>query len=414
MQGLHLTADLAGCRQNLSLMTDVDMLRSTCLNLVQASGLTVVGELFHAFPGLTEGESGGITGTVLLAESHLALHTWPEQQAVTLDVYVCNFSTDNSSKATQLLDSLIGLFNPEDANRQSLLRGEVGRAHSGADAAMGHEYLNKNSSYAYRLGPLLHREQSQYQLIEVHESPQFGKLFRLDGDYMTSEGEEFFYHEALVHPATLSHGKVRTALILGGGDGGSAEELLKYPSVERIVLAELDEAVVRISREFFGNIHKGALDDARVDIRIGDGLAYVRDSSQRFDLVLLDLTDPDTPASQLYTAEFFASVKRLLNPGGAMVLHTGTPVFAPQVVKHIYKSLTAHFDVVAPYGLYIPLYGAYWSMAVCSDQLDPRQVTAPDIAQRLQSLSLGKLGYYNEATHQGLFALPGYFRDLLL
>ncbi len=413
MQGLHLTADLSGCRQNLPLMTDVDALRRTCLDLVRASGLTVVGELFHAFPGMTEGESGGITGTVLLAESHLALHTWPEQQAVTVDVYVCNFSTDNDSKAASLLDALIALFSPDDANRQSLRRGEIGRAHSGADATMGHEYLNEHSSYAYRLGPLLHREQTPYQLIEVHESPQFGKLFRLDGDYMTSEREEFFYHEALVHPAALAHGKVRSALILGGGDGGSAEELLKHPSVERIVLAELDEAVIRISRKYFGSIHHGSLDDPRVEIRIGDGLAYVRESSERFDLVLLDLTDPDTPASELYTPDFFASVKRLLNPGGAMVLHTGTPVFAPQVVRRIYQGLARQFSTVSPYGLYIPLYGAYWSMAVCSDHLDPRLITMTEAQQRLQTLGLGKLGYYNEATHQGLFALPGYFRDLL-
>lgn len=413
MQGLHLTADLSGCTKNLPLMTDVDNLRQTCLELVRASGLTVVGELFHAFPGMTEGETGGITGTVLLAESHLALHTWPEQQAVTLDVYVCNFSTDNSSKATTLLDSLIALFDPEDPNRQSLLRGEVGRAHSGADATMGHESLNVNSAYAYRLGPLLHREQSPYQLIEVHESPQFGKLFRLDGDYMTSEGEEFFYHEALVHPAALSHGKVRNALILGGGDGGSAEELLKYPGIEHIVLAELDEAVIRVSREYFANIHKGSLDDPRVKIHIGDGVAYVRESDERFDLVLLDLTDPDTPASALYTAEFFASVKRLLTPGGAMVLHTGSPVFSPQVVQTIYHHLKQHFAVVAPFGLYIPLYGAYWSLTVCSDTLDPRTVSTLEVTQRLQTLKLGKLNYYNEDTHQGLFALPGYFKDLL-
>lgn len=413
MQGLHLTADLSGCKKNLPLMTDVDDLRRLCLDLVRASGLTVVGELFHAFPGMSEGESGGITGTVLLAESHLALHTWPEQHAVTLDVYVCNFSTDNSDKAATLLDSLIALFDPEDANRQSLLRGEVGRAHSGADAGMGHEYLNTHSSYAYRLGPLLHREQTPFQLIEVHESPQFGRTFRLDGDYMTSEGEEFFYHEALVHPAALSHGKVRHALILGGGDGGSAEELLKYPGVERIVLAELDEAVIRISRDYLGKIHQGSLDDPRVQIRIGDGLAYVRESDERFDLVLLDLTDPDTPASALYTDEFFASVKRLLNPGGAMVLHTGTPVFAPQVVQPIYRGLKKHFAVVAPLGLYIPLYGAYWSMAVCSDQLDPRRLSESEVSRQLQTLKLDQLSYYNEATHQGLFALPGYFRDLL-
>ena len=413
MQGLHLTADLSGCKKNLSLMTDADLLRRACLELIQASGLTVVGELFHAFPGLTQDQAGGVTGTVLLAESHLALHTWPEQEAVTLDVYVCNFSTDNSNKANQLLNSLVELFDSDDSNRQSLLRGEVGHAFSGADSTMGQEYLNQHSAYAYRLGPLLHREQSPYQLIEVHESPQFGKLFRLDGDYMTSEAEEFFYHEALIHPAALSHGKVRSALILGGGDGGSAEELLKYPSVERIVLAELDEAVIRISRQYLSKIHHGSLDDPRVEIRIGDGFAYVNECKEQFDLVLLDLTDPDTPASALYTSEFFQSVKRILAPGGAMVLHTGTPVFAPQTVQTIYSRLKQHFSIVAPFGLYIPLYGAYWSFAMCSDALNPMQFNEKDVAEKIKLHQLVKLNYYNEATHHGLFALPGYFKELL-
>ena len=126
MQGLHLTADLSGCKKNLSLMTDVVGLRATCLKLVKASGLTAVNEVFHAFPGADSDETGGITGTVLLAESHLALHTWPELQAVTLDVYVCNYSTDNSEKASQLLNSLVRLFDPDEVNRQSLERGQLG------------------------------------------------------------------------------------------------------------------------------------------------------------------------------------------------------------------------------------------------------------------------------------------------
>lgn len=130
MQGLHLTADLSGCKKNLGLMTDVEGLRTTCLRLVEASGLTAVNEVFHAFPGTEQDETGGITGTVLLAESHLALHTWPELQAVTLDVYVCNYSTDNSEKASRLLNSLVRLFDPEEANRQSLERGQVGVATS--------------------------------------------------------------------------------------------------------------------------------------------------------------------------------------------------------------------------------------------------------------------------------------------
>jgi spermidine synthase len=410
MQGIHLTADLSGCRKNLALMSDAAGLRQQCLALVDASGLTVVGEAFVAFPGVAEA-NGGVTGTVLLAESHLALHTWPEQSAVTLDVYVCNFSTDNSAKASQLLETISALFDPAEVSHQRLQRGEIGAAHNAH--TMGQEWLNENSAYAHRLGPVLYREQSPYQLIEVHDSPQFGRLFRLDGDYMTSEREEFFYHEALVHPAAASHGKVKRVLILGGGDGGAAEELLKYPSVERVVIAELDEVVIRIAREYFQNIHHGALDDPRVEVRIGDGLAYVRDTHERFDLGLLDLTDPDTPASALYTAEFFSSVKNLLNPGGAMVLHTASPIFRPDVVSMLYQRLQRIFNIVAPMGLYIPLYGAYWSFAVCSESLDPRTIATTQIADVIASAPLTDLNYYNPETHQGLFALPGYFRNLL-
>jgi S-adenosylmethionine decarboxylase proenzyme len=121
MQGLHLTADIAGCHTNLKLMTDAKSLRRKCLELVDKSGLTAVSEVFHAFPGLHEGECGGVTGTVLLAESHLALHTWPELGAITFDVYVCNFSMDNSGKAATLLESLIKLFQPLAAVFQTLM-----------------------------------------------------------------------------------------------------------------------------------------------------------------------------------------------------------------------------------------------------------------------------------------------------
>lgn len=410
MQGIHLTADLSGCQNNLKLMSDKSGLRQACLDLVTSCGLTVVGDTFVAFPGVGD-SAGGVTGTILLAESHLALHTWPEQSGVTLDIYVCNFSTDNSKKASQLLDAMTAMFDPAQAHHQRLRRGEIGAAHTAQ--SMGQEWLNEHSAYAYQLGPVLYREQSPYQLIEVHDSPQFGRLFRLDGDYMTSEKEEFFYHEALVHPAAASHGKITNVLILGGGDGGAAEELLKYPSVERVVIAELDEVVIRVARDYFQSIHHGALDDPRVEVRIGDGLAYVRDTAERFDLVLLDLTDPDTPASALYTAEFFSSVQKLLNPGGAMVLHTASPIFRPDIVRTLYQRLQKNFNIVAPMGLYIPLYGAYWSFAVCSNDLDPRTADATQIAGVITSAGLTDLNYYNPSTHQGLFALPGYFQKLL-
>ena len=148
--------------------------------------------------------------------------------------------------------------------------------------------------------------------------------------------------------------------------------------------------------------------------------AYCPDTKRLFvvnahsgSLDVLDLTDPDTPASALYTAEFFSSVKNLLNPGGAMVLHTASPIFRPDVVSLLYQRLKNNFNIVAPMGLYIPLYGTYWSFAVCSNDLDPRTVDANQIAGVITSAGLTDLNYYNPATHQGLFALPGYFRKLI-
>ena len=128
MQGLHLTADIAGCRMNRGLMTDASKLRSACLTLVELSGLTAVSEVFFEFPAANGNDSGGVTGTVLLAESHLAIHTWPELSAVTLDVYVCNYSMDNSHKARKLIEAMVGLFKPDTIIRKQLERGEVGSA----------------------------------------------------------------------------------------------------------------------------------------------------------------------------------------------------------------------------------------------------------------------------------------------
>src|SRR5690606_6591919 len=127
-----------------------------------------------------------------------------------------------------------------------------------------------------------------------------------------SERDEFIYHECMVHPAALAHPAPRRALVLGGGDGGSSEELLKHPSIERVVMAELDGAVIDIARRHLEQVHRGAFDDPRLDVRMGDGFAFVRDTDETFDLIVLDLTDPDTPAEQLYSAEFFRMCQRIL------------------------------------------------------------------------------------------------------
>ncbi|MBE0591648.1 MAG: adenosylmethionine decarboxylase, partial [Gemmatimonadales bacterium] len=226
MQGLHLTADLYGCGCDTSLLIDADRLAGLCRRAVDDAGLTIVDEKYFTFPDY-EGEPGGVTGAVLLAESHLALHTWPERGGVTLDVYVCNFSTDNSGKAEGLLDALIVAFAPREQQTNRILRGGNDPASDVRDGELLLESLSPHAAYGLRVNRRLETIRSPYQLVEVFETSQFGRLFRLDGCYMTSEGDEFFYHEPMVHPAAIAHGAPASALVIGGGDGGSSEELLK-------------------------------------------------------------------------------------------------------------------------------------------------------------------------------------------
>jgi len=147
------------------------------------------------------------------------------------------------------------------------------------------------------------------------------------------EGDEFFYHECMTHPAALAHPNPESILVIGGGDAARRRNSSKHPSVKRIVMAELDPVVIDISRKYLGTINKGALDDPRLEIRIGDGYEFVKSTTERFDMIVLDLTDPDTPAFHLYSEEFFRMCQGRLKPGGMLTLHLGSPVYQAETVR---------------------------------------------------------------------------------
>jgi spermidine synthase len=421
MQGIHLTGDLFDCNCSASLFTDLDALSSMCRQATLDAGLTIVDEKYHVFPDW-QGHPGGITGAVLLAESHLAIHTWPERRGVTLDVYVCNFTCDNESKARQLFDTLMLAFRPKEQVVNRIVRGDlaagtaVSTTTSSEEAqqrdALIFDWLNAHAGYGYTAKKQLAAFESPYQRVEVYDTHQFGKLFRLDGRLMTSEGDEFFYHECMTHPALLAHPSPQSVLVIGGGDGGSTEEILKHPSVKRVVMAELDPAVIEVAREHLQAIHKGALDDPRLTIKIGDGFEFVRNCSEKFDLVILDLTDPDTPAFHLYTEDFFRLCQRVLNPGGLMTMHLGSPVYQPATVKKNAAALRRVFKQVQPLSVFIPLYGSLWCLAIASDTVNVRGLATESITQRLRERRIGGLRYYNAEMHGALFALPTFVREL--
>jgi spermidine synthase len=275
------------------------------------------------------------------------------------------------------------------------------------------EYLTDDWGLFVRSRATLAKFRSEFQDVEVHASEPFGKLFRLDGHFMTSERDEFFYHENLVHIAALAHPAPARALIVGGGDGGSAEELLKHPSMRSVTIAEIDAAVIAISREHLAQVHHGALDDPRVTLQVGDGFRFVEESSDEYDLIVLDLTDPGGPSTALYTPAFYAACASRLTAAGAMTMHVGSPVAHPERVRETIAALRDAFARVTPYLTSIPLYGGLWMMACCSRELDPRQQTAASVDQQIAARRIDKLQYINGDTYRAALALPNFVRALV-
>lgn len=270
------------------------------------------------------------------------------------------------------------------------------------------------AAYGFPDARRIARVDSPHQRIEVWDTPQLGVLFTLDGRPMTSVGDEFIYHECMVHPAALAHPAPRKALVLGGGDGGAARQLLAHPGIERVVVAELDEAVVGMAREHLTDVHRGALNDTRVHVTIGDAARLVDATTERFDLVVFDLTPPDSPAAELYTPAFHARLKTILAPRAMLSMHLGSAQFHLERAGALVRTLRTSFAKVDVMSAFVPLYGSLWLMALASDTLDAASLFKHDIEERLAARGIDSLRYYDAALHPALFALPRSVRAGLL
>jgi spermidine synthase len=275
------------------------------------------------------------------------------------------------------------------------------------------EYMTDDWGLFVRSAARLEAFRSQYQDVEVHDSVPFGKLFRLDGHFMTSEKDEFYYHENLVHIAALAHSRPERALIVGGGDGGSAEELLKHPSIAQVTIAEIDGSVIDIARRHFHAVHRGALDDPRVIVRVEDGFRFVREAREQYDLIVLDLTDPGGPSTALYTAAFYKACSQRLAPQGAMTMHIASPIAHAPRIRAVLAELRHAFARVTPYLTSVPLYGGLWMMACCASALDPRTLSSEAIDRRIDERRLSDLKYINGDTYRAVLALPNFVRELV-
>jgi len=265
---------------------------------------------------------------------------------------------------------------------------------------------------------------SAHQQIEIGDSAQFGRIFRLDGRVMSTEADAWIQHELMVHPMAAAHGSPRSALVVGGGDGGSAFELLRIPTIREVVVAELDAEVVRLAREWLPGIHQGALsapskpDDPRLHIAIGDALGLMEAfgrAGRRFDLIVFDLTEADdgSPATALFSLHGLQAARRCLAPGGAMSIHLGPPLHRPDTARLLLARLRELFAHVAPLATFIPAYGALWGIALTSDALDIAACPASQIAARLRQWQLASaLRCYHADLHPTLFTHPRHLQAI--
>lgn len=268
------------------------------------------------------------------------------------------------------------------------------------------ERFQNRTELGYKVSDVLHHSVSEFQEIDVVETVALGRMLLLDGMVMTSERDEFIYHEMISHIPMLAHPNPKTVLVIGGGDGGTIREVLKHPSVERAVLCEIDGDVIEVSKKYLPSI-AGQLDDPRVEIEVRDGAAYIASHKNTFDVILVDSTDPIGPGEKLFTKEFYQNVLEALTENGIMANQSESPVAVPDECLRINKLLRSVFPYVQPYTACIPSYpGGQWTWSFCSKGLKPfDRINDATVATLEKSCR-----YFNRDIHKSVFVLPNYVK----
>lgn len=265
-------------------------------------------------------------------------------------------------------------------------------------------------AHSYRLDEILFDDHSPYQHVQVACNELFGTMLILDDAVQTTTADEFIYHEMLAHVPLVAHPKPRSLLIIGGGDGGLLEEGLKHP-LDRAVMVEIDRMVVDVTLRYLPGIPGKAFEDPRADLRIEDGFAYVRNVPAKFDVVLVDSTDPKGPSVPLFGEAFYGDLAQAMSDDGILAVQSGSPWYQRDLIAQVRAGLRKHFPIVRTYVGLVPTYpGVYWSFSIGSKRHDPATVADAAIAARTASFDLR---YYDAAQHRAAFSGPAFLRPVL-
>jgi spermidine synthase len=267
---------------------------------------------------------------------------------------------------------------------------------------------------SYAAEKVLYETRTEHQHLVLFENRFFGKMLMLDGATQVTARDEFVYHEMMTHVPILAHGRAREVLIVGGGDCGIAEEALKHKALARVTQVEIDASVIEFAKEHFPEFTRPVFADRRFECVIDDGMKYVARTDRRFDVVVVDSTDPQGPGAVLFTERFYAACKRCLKPGGVIVTQNGVPMFQPKELADSIRRLGRRFKDASCYVAAIPTYiGGHMAMGFASDNPALRRVSEATLAARYRAAGGFPTQYWTPAVHRAAFALPRFIESIV-
>ncbi|MCA0971065.1 polyamine aminopropyltransferase [Halobacillus litoralis] len=267
------------------------------------------------------------------------------------------------------------------------------------------EKQTENFGITAKINRSLHKEKTDFQELEMLETEEWGNMLVLDDMVMTTEKDEFVYHEMVAHVPLFTHPSPKHVLVVGGGDGGVIREVLKHKSVEKATLVEIDGKVIEYSKKYLPSI-AGTLDDARVEVKVDDGFMHIAKSEREYDVIMVDSTEPVGPAVNLFSKGFYEGISKALKEDGIFVAQTDNPWFKADLIRQVYGDVKETFPITKVYTANIPTYpSGLWTFTMGSKLYDPLQV--PE--ERFEELDTN---YYTEELHTACFALPKFVKDL--
>ena len=266
---------------------------------------------------------------------------------------------------------------------------------------------------SFRIDKLYYEQKTGHQHLMIFHNAYLGRVMTLDGVVQTTERDEFIYHEMMAHVPLFAHGSAKKVLIIGGGDGAMLREVLRHKNVEQVTMVEIDQAVIEMAKQWLPKHSQGAFDDERASIVIADGMDFVRDTELRFDVIISDSTDPVGPGEVLFTDDFYAQCKRILNNNGIVATQNGVPFFQVDEVQNTAVRMSKHFSDQTFYSAAVPTYyGGIMTFAWGSDNSTLKNIDIETLQQRYKEAGFDTR-YYTPAIHKASFALPKYVENAI-